>query len=208
MDKSLPDISPKKAILAMLLIGSILGLVVLFVSRFNYSPGWDFKHNLWAPAHLLVNSRSPYNIEDLFENGNAVWLPMAIGAFLPLGLLPLQQASNLWWFINCVGLIALVWLSSGSKRPQIILFTVILLMAFLFPPTISHFDLGQFTIIICLFFLIISTFEDRLHPFFLGLFFAVSLSKPQLTIFVLPGYFYAYFKRHGFSRTIQFFLLV
>lgn len=45
----------------------------------------DFRHNLWAPTHLLLRGESPYLIKTLFPNKHAVWLPMAVGLFFPLG---------------------------------------------------------------------------------------------------------------------------
>lgn len=186
-----------------LLISLILVLVVFFIGNFSYTPGWDFRNNLWAPAHLLLNGQNPYNIGELFDASNAIWLPMAIVTFLPVGFLPLQQASNLWWMINLVGLIALVWISSGTNRPPKMLLTVSLFIALLFPPTISHFDLGQITILVCLAFTLLSIYGKNLHPFWAALLVAFSLSKPQLTVLVLPGYFYAYLKTHGGSQTFR-----
>lgn len=210
MDKTFPSFSrwlPKKLVL-LLLLGLILATLGYFIANFSYRPGWDFRNNLWAPAHLLVNGQSPYNIEILFDTGNAVWLPMAIGTFAPLGLLPLQQASNIWWVVNTIGLIALVWLSSGHAYPPKSLFTIVLVMSFLFIPTTTHFNSGQITILIGLALVIIATYDKKFHPLFLALLFAFSLSKPQLTILALPGYLFAYFKEHGWGRTTQFLLFL
>jgi hypothetical protein len=184
----------------------ILVLLVLFVNFFSYPPGWDFRNNLWTPAFLLINGHSPYNITVLYELGSAVWMPVAIGIFWPFGYLPLQQASNLWWVLSLVSLIAIVWLSSGLSRPPRLLFAVTLILAFIFPPTISHFSLGQITIFICLIFMVISIYERKIHPMILALLIVLIFSKPQLTIFILPGYFFSYFKENGFSRTLQLIL--
>jgi hypothetical protein len=181
----------------------ILVLLALFVVSFPYPPGWDFRNNLWAPAHLLINGQSPYDLSGLYELGSAVWMPVAIGVFWPIGYIPLQQASNLWWVISLVALIGIVWLSSGHNRPPKLLFALTLFMAFVFPPTISHFSLGQITIFTCLIFLAISIYERKFHPFILAFLIALTFTKPQLTIFILPGYFYSYLREHGFSRTLQ-----
>jgi hypothetical protein len=181
-----------------------------FIIYFSYPPGWDFRNNLWAPSFLLVNGLNPYNLTVLYEIGNAVWMPVAIGIFWPLGYLPLQQASNLWWILTLICLITIVWLSSGHHRPPKTLFTITLFLAFLFPPTISHFSLGQITILICLLLLVITIYGRNLHPLLLALLIAITLSKPQLTIFILPGYFYTYLKENGSSRAIKliFFLFL
>jgi hypothetical protein len=130
-----------------------------------------------------------------------------MGIFWPLGYLPLQQASNLWWILTLIGLITIVWLSSGHQRPPKTLFTITLVLAFLFPPTISHFSLGQITILICLLFLVITIYGRKLHPLLLALLIALTLSKPQLTIFILPGYFYVYLKETS-SRAIKLIFLI
>ncbi len=186
----------------------ILATSVFFIARFPYPPGWDFRNNLWAPSFLLVNNQSPYNLTGLYEIGSAVWMPVAIGMFWPLGYLPLQQASNLWWIISLIGVILIVWLSSGYQRPPKNLFILTLILAFLFPPTISHFSLGQITIIICLLFLTVASFGRRMHPLILALLIAMTLAKPQLAIFIVPGYLLSYLKENGTSRTVQLIILV
>ena len=162
-----------------ILAGIILVILVLFVSSFPYPAGWDFRNNLWAPSFLLLQGQSPYNIGVLYELGTAIWMPVAIGIFWPVGFLPLQQASNLWWLLSLISLIAVVWLSSGLKRPPKLLFAITLLIAFIFPPTISHFSLGQITILICLAFMVMANYEHRLNPFALAFLIALTLSKPQ-----------------------------
>jgi hypothetical protein len=189
--------------LLVILVSVILALFVLFVAVFPYPAGWDFRNNLWAPSFLLWQGQSPYNISVLYELGTAIWMPVTIGIFLPVGLLPLQQASNLWWLSSLAALIAIVWLSSGQKRPPKLLFAITLLVAFIFPPSISHFSLGQITIFTCLIFLVITIYEHKFHPIILALLIALALAKPQLAIFVLPGYFYAYIRENGFFRTLR-----
>ena len=131
-----------KFLLTFLAFTSLI-LIGLFIIYFRYEPGWDFRNNLWAPSFLLVNGQSPYNLTVLYEMGSAVWMPVAVGIFWPLGYLPLQQASNLWWIFTLIGLTSIVWLSSGYQRPPKHLFIITLILAFLFPSTISHFSLGQ-----------------------------------------------------------------
>jgi hypothetical protein len=135
-------------------------------------------------------------------------MPMAIGAFFPLGLLPLQQASNLWLVINIFSLLLIVWLSSGYCRPPKILLAIMPALLLFFPPTLSHLHLGQITILVCLDFLIISIYGERLHPLVLALLVAFSLSKPQLAVFALPGYLYHYLKENHLPRALRFILLI
>jgi hypothetical protein len=189
--------------LLAILVGTILVLLALFVSSFPYPAGWDFRNNLWAPSYLLLQGQSPYNISVIYELGTAIWMPVVIGVFWPLGFLPLQQASNLWWAINLVALIAIVWISSSQKQPPKLLFVVTLMMAFIFPPTISHFSLGQITILVCLAVLVLANFDRKLHPLMIGILIAVFLSKPQLAIFILPGYLLAYLRENGFSQVFK-----
>lgn len=189
-----------------ILVGFSSVFLVLFITRFPYPPGWDFRNNLWAPSFLLIQGQSPYNLTVLYELGSAVWLPVAIGMFWPLGYLSLQQASNLWWILSLVSLIAVVWLSCGFKRPPKLLFSISLFLAFIFPPTISHFFLGQITILICLIFLLIAAYGHKLHPLLLAVMIVMTLSKPQLIIFFLPGYLFSYFREKGSSRTMQLLL--
>ncbi|MCJ7534767.1 MAG: DUF2029 domain-containing protein [Anaerolineales bacterium] len=199
-------LSPK--FLLAILVGFILVLLALFITSFPYPAGWDFRNNLWAPSFLLVNGQSPYNITVLYEIGSAVWMPVAIGMFWPLGYLPLQQASNLWWIFTLISLIAIVWLSSGYQRPPKYLFTVTLILAFLFPPTISHFSLGQITVLICFIFMVLSIYGQKLHPLLIAILIALTLSKPQLAIFILPGYIYSYIKENGSSQAVKLIFLI
>lgn len=194
-------------VLALLALFFLI-LIGLFIIYFPYPAGWDFRNNLWAPSFLLVNGQSPYNLTVLYEMGSAVWMPVAIGLFWPLGYLPLQQASNLWWILTLIGLITIVWLSSGYHRPPKYLFIITLILAFLFPPTISHFSLGQITILICLLFMVISIYGHKIHPLLIALLIALTLSKPQLTIFFLPGYLYSFLKENGSSRALQLIFLI
>ncbi|MGB5844848.1 MAG: glycosyltransferase family 87 protein, partial [Anaerolineales bacterium] len=143
-----------------------------------------------------------------YEIGSAVWMPVAIGMFWPLGYLPLQQASNLWWILTLISLIAIVWLSSGYQRPPKYLFTVTLILAFLFPPTISHFSLGQITVLICFLFMVLSIYGQKLHPLLIAILIALTLSKPQLAIFILPGYIYSYIKENGSSQAVKLIFLI
>src|ERR1041384_5969417 len=98
---------------AVILVLILLGLFVIRSTAFTC---WDFRNNLWGPSFLLTHGQSPYRVSTLFELGNAVWMPMVIGLFFPLGFLTLQQASNLWFVFNLIWILLIVWISSGSRR--------------------------------------------------------------------------------------------
>jgi hypothetical protein len=185
-------------------VGLLMLLAGLIDNNFSINPGWDFRNELWGPANLALNGQSPYNIKLLFAETNAIWLPMVIGTFLPLGWLPLSQASIFWGMLNIIALVLIVWLASNHARPPIFMFTVTLLLSFIFPPIITHITLGQISILICLLFIIISNYKDSLSPQTLAFLFAFSLTKPQLGLFVLPGFIYAYFRNNGHQKTIRF----
>lgn len=185
-----------------LILLAMLGLVG-FVILNTTKPGWDFRNNLWAPSYLLLQGKSPYNLKVLFDLGRAVWLPMVIGAFFPLGFLPLQQASNLWLAVNSLGVIFLIWLSSGFRRPPILKLTIATIASFIFFPLISHLRLGQFSIGITLLFLVVVIWNDKLPAILSALLLAIALSKPQLAIFVLPGFLFSSYQKNGARDTLQ-----
>jgi len=183
----------------------LLGLFVVYNQTFSC---WDFRNNLWGPTFLLTDGQSPYRVDALFDLGNAVWMPMVIGLFFPLGFLPLQQASNLWFIFNLIGILLIVWISSGSRRPSSTWLAVAILTTLLFPPMVTHLWSGQITVLIALVFIIAATFSEDIHPFFLAALIAIGLSKPQLSVLVVPGLLIHRIRVHGFSKTVGFGLLV
>jgi hypothetical protein len=77
---------PKRWSLVNLALG--LGLtigVIWFAANFSYV-SWDFRNNLWGPAHLLVQGQSPYRLELFFERGNPVWMHPAIALMISISL--------------------------------------------------------------------------------------------------------------------------
>ena len=163
--------------------------VVAWIKVAAYPPGWDFRNNLYLPASLLLQGKSPYNIHVLGAGGNAVWFPMVIGFFFPLGILPLQNASNLWWMLNLVSLLGLVLISTGRRKPDLKKLVLTVLLIAIFPSTATHLDLGQVSILICLAMLVVASFEEKLPGWGIGLLLAFALTKPQLAIIFIPAYF-------------------
>ncbi len=189
------SISARKVlnIIIMLLVAMICVVFVYHGSRVT----WDFRNNLWSPAHLLVQGKSPYLISDLSPRGNAVWFPMVIGAFFPLGWLRLEQASMLWLIINLVAIVPIIIISSQTKQPGWWPFILGLLAFVLYPRTIAHLRLGQFTIIATLLFLLSVQFMLKDKLFLAAILVAVAISKPQLGVLVVPGLIVASWRMYG-----------
>src|SRR6266498_1697504 len=180
-----------------------LFLLGFFVVRSTVFSCWDFRNNLWGPTYLLTHGQSPYRVDKLFELGNAVWMPMIVGLFFPLGFLTLQQGSNLWFIFNLIWILLIVWISSGSRRPPMLLFSVAIFLSLLFPPMITHLWLGQISIFITLVFIGFAIGNERMPLLLLAALMAASLPKPQLAIFVLPGFLIYRIKKYGIQKTIQ-----
>jgi hypothetical protein len=131
-------------------------LALIFVINGRFIIGWDFRNNLWGPAYLLTQHKSPYQINELFEIANAVWMPMIIGLFFPLGWLPLQQASNLWFLGNFLCLPLITWISFDLRKPSVSFLAGSTILYTIFPPLITHFMLGQVSLLItCIFLLVV-----------------------------------------------------
>jgi hypothetical protein len=192
----------------VLLITGILVVFVLFAIDSKNTFGWDFRNNLWGPAYLLSQKISPYRVDTLFELGNAVWMPTVITPFFPLGLLPLQLASNVWLMINVLCLILVARLASDASRFNSRVAAIATGLCILFPPTITHFRLGQITLLITLIFLVVILKEDTIPGLFSSLLIAIGLAKPQLAILVLPGFLFHKVKEEGGIKTFKFIVLM
>jgi hypothetical protein len=190
------------------LLAALLLLISLtwFIARTSLFTSWDFRNNLWGPAYLLVHGQSPYRVDTLFELGNAVWMHSAIGLFFPLGWLPYQQAVNLWFVLNILWFLLIVWMCAGRHRPSAPLLAVVLLLSFLFPPLVTHIWSGQVSILISLVFLLAAYREKKSPVLFTAFLLVVGLSKPQLAILVLPGFLGHTWKDHGLRRAAQLLL--
>jgi hypothetical protein len=83
--------------LIALLAGALSIAFIAHFIRFDLivQPRKDFYNELWGPAHLLVRGESPYDTSSLNADLPAVWPPMAIGVFAPLGWLSEKTASRL-----------------------------------------------------------------------------------------------------------------
>jgi hypothetical protein len=190
----------------LIALGAFIGLLAWLDK--NPIIGWDFRHNLWAPASLLVKGQSPYDIKVLYEAGLALWMPMAIGALFPLGWLSLSHAGNIWFLFNLLAIVIVIWLATNGKKVPPLLLAIVALAMALFPSTITHIRLGQITLIICLFYLLAVLLLDKSRVFLACLLIAFSLVKPQLSILVLPGILISYQREKGTKATAAFIALI
>lgn len=137
---------------------------------------WDLKYNLWLPSHRLLSNQSPYQ--------SGVWFPQAIGAFNPLGWLDEYQASLLWLALSLVLLGVMTWMM-GARSPAP--FGLSLGALLVFPQTMTHLLLGQFTIFAIVLLLTSVYFVTRHSLWIAGFLVAVAFAKPQIAVLVLPG---------------------
>jgi len=192
----------------MIILILAAGVGVVLFTRHAPISSWDLRNNLWGPGHLLLHGQSPYRIDLLFDHSNAVWFPMAIGLLFPLGWLNEGQAASLWLLANLGMLIAIVWMSSGVSRPRPVLLGLCVAGATLFPATVSHFTLGQFTIMTVLLLLCGARLVGKRPSFLAGLLIALALTKPQLAVLVLPGMTLGYWRASQFKAAARFLGLV
>lgn len=178
----------RKGIGTALVLIAILVVISLWVLSSQAVPvAWDFRNNLWGPAYLLLQGRSPYNIHVIYTGSNAIWMPVIIGALFPVGLLPLQAASNLWLVLNLLSLWALVAMFASGKRMSMLGVASIVLGLAMFPSTMSVLRLGQVTLLVCLALSAVAKQRKVMHPVLMGLLLAASLAKPQLLALFVPA---------------------
>lgn len=190
-------------VVALIAIALLMVLLAVFVPSRVVPVSWDFQNNLWGPAHLLLQGSSPYNIKALFPETNAVWMPMAIGLFLPLGALPVQWASNLWLLLNFSALATLT--IHPAQRYRLKLWQIALIMTGLvvFPPTLAHLQLGQISLLVCLGLYFIAVYRQRMHPALTGLILAAALLKPQLLVLYLPLFLWWTVREQGWRKAVS-----
>ncbi|MFO7681589.1 MAG: glycosyltransferase family 87 protein [Chloroflexota bacterium] len=179
-------------------------LLLSWLSKQLHLTSWDFRNNLWSPATLLVSGKSPYAIQTISPDGNAVWFPVAIGAFLPLGWLSLSYASVIWLFLNIGLIIVLVVMAANGEKPRIFPFAMGLLIIFLHPRVIAHLQLGQYTVFATTMFLLAAYAVSNKKILLAAFLVAIALAKPQLGFLVVPGIAVACFKLYGLRKAIQY----
>ncbi|MCK5683149.1 hypothetical protein KAJ27_03475 [bacterium] len=150
----------------------------------------DFRNNLWNPLRLLSQGKSLYNINELFPGKQAVWLPMALGLFFPLGFLPLKIACSIWFSLNLSILITMFIIYSQYREINRTSKLLSAFVIFLYPFAIKSLFMGQITIIIAAIWFFIAHYFSKLPTFFVSILIVISLTKPQLAILVFPIVFY------------------
>jgi len=196
-------ISWNKRVSPLVLAALVLGLLVWFIPSQIFPISWDFRNNLWGPAYLLVHQMSPYHIQDLFEISNAIWMPMMVGLFAPIGFLPLQWASNGWLILNLAALSLLVIILARPAQKTMIGIPLVIVALAIFPATITHFVLGQVSLVIGLILLLLINYRSTLPPVVIGLLITLSFTKPQLVVLFLPAYLIIYTREQGLAKLFR-----
>jgi hypothetical protein len=196
----------RNLILALMIVVAA-GFALNFILTYELQR-WDFRNNLWLPTHLLASGQSPYSVNQLDQATNAVWLPTAIGAYLPFGWLPEAQASNLWVLLTVAAYIALVALATGQTRPAPLWFTVALVAAAIFPAFVSLMRLGQFGVFAALFMLVAARCITPPRIVIAGLLVALATAKPQLILLPAFGLWCTYYFQYGRASAIKFSLSI
>lgn len=192
-----------RPLLHALLLLAVGGVAVWLIITSRLTT-WDLRNNLWAPAYLLLHRQNPYDLSSLFELGNAVWMPMALGFFFPVGLLTEYQSSMLWLLLNIGLILLMVLMVAGTLRPRIIPFIFCLLAIFLYPPVISHLGAGQFTLLAVLLMLLATRLATRERYGLAAFSLALALTKPQLGILVVPGLLFYTIRHRGVKKCLWF----
>lgn len=192
----------------------ISGLIVFaLIIYFTFSTrflSWDFRNNLWAPAYLITQRESAYNINLIFNDSNSIWFPQVIGLFFFLGFLPQYLAANTWLILNIALLLVLIRYlirQPDHKKIKSLYLGLLVLSVFLFPPTIRHLVLGQVDILLMMS-LIAGVYSIERQQLILGGFlFALALVKPQHCIVVLPSAFiYLLFAKRALRDGLKVFI--
>jgi len=186
---------------AIILLAAVGGVWFIQTNEFA---SWDLRHNLWAPCYLLVHGMNPFGRGAPSQSVGAVWFPMAIGVFFPIGWLSERQVANLWLLGNIAILVTLAWWVVDTERPSPIRFALGLGMVLLFPPVLSHLLLGQFAILNTLMLLLAAWFIKSGQILPSGFLVAVSLTKPQLAVLALPGFLVAAVRVGGTRVLLKF----
>lgn len=186
----------------------IMGSSILWLVATSRFTTWDLRNNLWGPAYLLLRQQNPYDLSPLFELGNAVWMPMSLGFFFPIGLLTEQQSSMLWLILNIGIALLIVLIAGGTVRPRLLPFVFCVLALFLYPPMISHLRAGQYTLLAVLLMLASVYLVTKSQYGLATLLLALALAKPQLGILVAPGLLFHIFLRDGFKKAVWFCVLL
>jgi len=190
---------------AALVIG--LALAIVFVIRFRYH-AWDFRNNLWGPARLLLQGDMPYDPQPLkgltSEWGVpfhlSIWFPTILGIGLPLALLPLPQAANIWLLLSLLATFATAVLVHRISGPEVSLkgLLPLTLIVGLFAPLYTHLVQGQASLIVLASLFASWMLLEKDRPGWAGLVLSVSWVKPQLILLSWPALVWLAVEKGGF----------
>lgn len=180
--------------LIALVIG--LGLGVVFIVRFRYH-AWDFRNNLWGPARLLLQGEMPYDPQALIgltsESGvpfhPSIWFPTILSIGLPLAMVPLPQAANIWLLFSLSATLAIAVVVHHISGPEVSLqgLLSLTLVVSLFAPLYAHLGQGQASLIVLASLFASWVLLEQDHPAWAGLVLSVSWVKPQLILLAWPA---------------------
>lgn len=170
-------------------------------------PRKDFYNELWGPTYLLVRGESPYDTSSLNPVLPAVWLPMSIGFFFPLGWLSENIALQVWYIYNILAICLIIYF---VQIPKIKLFNTaaLTLICFFSPFTINHINLGQFSITATLSWVLAVYFLEKNRQWISAFFIALALSKPHLGFLAILGLSYYFFQHMGIRSMILFWVRI
>ena len=171
----------------------VAGVLVLLFYRY---PAWDFRNNLWGPAHLLLRGQHAYDLTALDRLSAtrgvpfypSIWFPTIVGVGLPLGALPLSDAANLWLLISLAAALGTVLLVYRSLTPRQQPLSVLRagLLAMLFVPLYAHLNQGQASLLVLASAVAGWVLLERGHPGWAGAVLSLGWAKPQLVILIWP----------------------
>jgi hypothetical protein len=163
-------------------------IACLFVLNSFFQPHYDF-NSFWGAGRALLEGRNPYDyavIRDiLYPRSTANFnYPLFIAILVvPLALLDLETAKNVWLTVSEVLFVISIYLASGSRprKPGLMLST--LACAAFVPTVITFFD--QQTSMLALFLLSLGYYALRKDRHMLaGSVLALALFKPQTVALV------------------------
>lgn len=189
-----------------IMAGMILLFFVIAIAAIYWDilpPRKDLYNELWGPAYLLVQGKSPYDTASLNPILPAAWLPMSIGFFAPLGWLSEEVALRFWFLFSLMEMALVVFLIQRGNKSIINLF-FLSIFAFSFPSTIYHLLLGQFSItttlcVVAAIYLILR--ENHWPAAFL---LALGLSKLHLMTLPMLGLSILYYQHSGIKNMFSF----
>jgi hypothetical protein len=186
---------------SMLVLGLIAAFIVSLFWRLMMQR-MDFYNELWGPASLLVQGKSPYNTASLNPVLPAAWFPMAIGFFFPLGWLSEEHALQVWYVFNILEVCLIVYLAQG-KSHNLYNTIVLALICFFFPLTLNHINIGQISITVTLCWVLAIYFLGQDRQWLSAFCIALALSKPHLGLLAILGVSLHGYLRGGFRAMLS-----